>query len=394
LESSQIYDFAVIGGGIAGCSVASHLSAKASVCLLEMEGQHGYHSTGRSAAVFSEAYGNETVRALTRASRRFFYDPPPFFCSAGLVSQRSVLLIAQRGQEEGFAAYTRLSATPDYFHPISIAEACERHPLLKPENLACAAITPNAADIDVNELQQGFLKLLRSAGGEALAATKVLSLERVRDVWHIITNSGLLRAKVVVNASGAWAGEIGRLAGAQEIDLRPLRRTVLLVAPPQNSNPATWPMLLDAEDKFYLKPDAGKLLVSPVDEIPSEPCDAQPDELDIAIAIDRLESVTSLQVRRVLHKWAGLRSFVEDRSPVVGYDEMRPGFFWLAALGGFGIQTAPALGEIAAALALQMPLNDGLTKFGINASEFSPARLAAGKPQMHNSSYADQVAER
>lgn len=376
MQSSEIYDFAVIGGGIAGCSVAASLSAQASVCLLEMEDQPGYHSTGRSAAVFSEAYGNDTVRALTRASRAFFYKPPPAFCSVDLVSPRTIMLIAQYGQEQAFASYTRLSATPEYFQPISIEEACARHPLLKSQNLAGAAITSDAADIDVNELQQGFLKLLRGRSGKALTATKVLDLQRVQDVWHIVTNSGSLRAKVIVNAAGAWAGEIGRLASAQNIGLHPLRRTALLVDPPLNNNPTTWPMLLDAADKFYLKPDAGKLLLSPVDEIPSEPCDAQADELDIAIAIDRLETVTSLQIRRILHKWAGLRSFVEDRSPVVGYDAAQPGFFWLAALGGFGIQTAPALGEIAAALALRAPLNDGFAQFGVDVSAFSPERLA------------------
>ena len=179
----------------------------------------------------------------------------------------------------------------------------------------------------------------------------------------------------MVNAAGAWADEIAGLAGVAPIGLQPMRRTAILVEPPPGAEIDDWPMVIDADESFYFKPDAGLLLVSPADETPMAPCDVQPDEWDVAVAVDRVETATTLKITRVKHRWAGLRSFVADRTPVAGYDPDAPGFFWLAGQGGYGIQTAPALSRLAAALVLDLPIPAGLVAHGVNAADLAPARL-------------------
>jgi D-arginine dehydrogenase len=370
----QDCDVVVIGGGIAGASISAHLAKDVSVRLLEMEDQLGYHSTGRSAAVFAEIYGNRLVQALTRASRDFFYTPPAYFCSSALVRPRTVLVTAQTGQDAALDAF--LDRTPPgEMATLSPAEATRLCPILRPDHLIATLLYRNPADIEVHELHQGYLRLLKARGGSVSATAKVIGIERAGAGWQVATARETIRTGIVVNAAGAWAGEIGRLAGAQDIGLQPLKRTVCLLDPPPGAHSDSWPMLVDVDDQFYLKPDAGKLLLSPSDETPSPPCDAQADEMDIAIAVDRIERATTLTVRHVAHKWAGLRSFVRDQSPVVGYDPLQPGFFWLAALGGYGIQTAPALGSLGAALALGMPPDEALLAFGIDPAVLRPDRL-------------------
>ena len=369
-------DIVVIGGGIAGCSVAAALAAHRKVQLVEMESHAGYHSTGRSAAVFSETYGNDLIRALTRASRDFFYAPPPGFAAAPLVTPRHVLLLARHGQEAALDDFVDLARAVGAVERLSIDGSLALCPVLRPEVLSAAALCTSPADIDVHELQQGYLRLLRRRGGLATMASPILALERDAGGWRINTKDGEIRAPILVNAAGAWAGEIGRLAGAEDIDLQPLRRTACLIAPPADQDIAAWPMLLNVEEEFYLKPDAGMLLLSPADETLTAPCDAQAEELDLAIAVDRLEQATTLQVRRIARKWAGLRSFVADRSPVLGFDATQPGFFWLAALGGYGIQTAPALSRIAADLILWAGSSDmpGVDLAAMRPDRFSPGR--------------------
>ncbi|TGX48739.1 FAD-binding oxidoreductase [Sphingomonas gei] len=370
-------DIAVIGAGIAGSSIASHLAAHRKVQLFEMEAQPGYHSTGRSAAIFSEAYGNETIRAFTRASRDFFYAPPAGFASAPLVTPRHVLVTARDGQEDALDHFTELARAAGHVEPVSIDAALALCPILRREVLSAAVLSTSPADIDVNELQQGYLRLFRQHGGVATMASEIVGLERDAQGWRILTANGEFRAPIIVNAAGAWAGEIGMLAGATDIGLQPLKRTACLIDPPVGHDISAWPMLLDVEEEFYLKPDAGMLLLSPADESVAEPCDAQPDELDIAIAVDRLERATTLKVRRIASKWAGLRSFVADRSPVIGFDRQAQDFFWFAALGGYGIQTAPASSRIAAGLILGNAGERDLDDFGIERSVMSPDRLVS-----------------
>ena len=369
------YEFVVIGGGMVGSSVAAHLAAHASVRLLEMEDQPGYHSTGRSAATFSESYGNELVRAITRASREFFYAPPADFTSIALVKPRAVLVTAHRGQEGALEHFLTAAARAAGAEAWSIDDAVALCPVLRPSELVGAALIRDAADIEVHELQHGYLRWLKARGGSVSTGTRVTAIDRGASGWTVSTTQGAVRAATIVNAAGAWADQIGRLAGAQSVGLRPLKRTACLIEPPTTFAVREWPFVLNVEEEFYLKPDAGMLLLSPVDETDTAPCDAQADELDIAIAVDHLERATTLQVKRIAHRWAGLRSFVEDRSPVLGYDELQPGFFWLAALGGYGIQTAPALSRIAASLALRKQVDANLLDFNIDPTQMSPARL-------------------
>jgi D-arginine dehydrogenase len=368
-------DIVVIGAGMVGASVAAHLAEFAKVRLLEMEHQPGYHSTGRSAALFSETYGNSAIRSLTSASRRFFYSPPASFCPMPLVKPRSVLVAARSGQGESLRAFFD-SEESGRLESLSADEAIGFCPILRREGLIGAVLDRHSADIEVHELHQGYLRLLKSRGGTVSTEAQVMALERYDAGWLVTTSHQILRAAIVVNAAGAWADQIADMAGAQLVGLQPLRRTACLLDSPPGSQSDSWPMLLDVDEQFYLKPDAGSLLLSPADETPAEPGDAQPDEMDVAVAVDRLEQATTLTVMRVVRKWAGLRSFVADRTPVVGYDSRVSGFFWLAALGGYGIQTAPELSRLAAALVLKRPIDEHVLSFGLDPMKLSPGRLA------------------
>jgi len=364
---------------MAGASVAAHLAQHASVQLLEMESRPGYHSTGRSAALFSEFYGNGDIRALTRASQAFFHSPPQSFCSTPLVKPRPVLIIARPGQLSALEQFCGSRKAADSIEMKSPDEALQLWPSLRPEYLAAAAFTQSSADIEVHELHQGYLRLFRARSGVLTTRTQVIGLQHDAGRWSVATPHGTVRAAIVVNAAGAWAEEIGGLAGAIDIGLLPLKRTACLIGQPPGQNADLWPMLLDVEESFYVKPDAGMLLLSPADETLTRPCDAQADELDIAVAVDRLERATTLDIKRVAHKWAGLRCFVKDRSPVVGYDPKRPGFFWVAALGGYGIQTAPALSRLAASLLLGSKVDEDLLAQGVAVASFAPDRLETAR---------------
>jgi D-arginine dehydrogenase len=373
------FDVVVIGAGIAGASVAAHLAEHVSVRLVEMENQPGYHSTGRSAAQFSEFYGNAVIRGLSRASRDFFFAPPAGFCSSRLVTPRPVLKIATESQRDSLDKFARSAAAdPAQYgvvESLSPERALELCPILRSNLLVGALLENGPADVDVHELHQGYLKLFRARGGSLTTDARVLELQHSSRGWRVATVGLTLRAGVVVNAAGAWAGEIGKLAGARDIGLQPLRRTALMVDPPAGRDIGSWPMVMDVDENFYLKPDAGQLMLSPADETPSDPRDAQPEEIDIATAVDHIERATTLDVTRVRRKWAGLRSFVRDRSPVVGYDPARAGFFWLAALGGYGIQTSPALSALASALVLERAIDPRINACGVDLGAIAPGRF-------------------
>jgi D-arginine dehydrogenase len=369
------HDIVVIGAGMAGASVAAHLSEHASVGLLEMEPIPGFHSTGRSAAVFCASYGNATVRALTRASREFFHSPDRHFTAAAVIKPRAILFVASTAQTKAFSRFLASAIPADGIEVKTAQEALALHPLLRSEDLWRGAYIRDAGDIEVHELHQGYLRLFASRRGALTTRAQVNHLERSGGVWSVTTSVGTFRAPVVVNAAGPWAGEIGSLAAAINVGLQPRKRTACLIKPPPGPALQELPMLIDAEEQFYLKPDAGMLLLSPADETPCEPGDVQPDEMDIALAVDRVERATTLNVTRVTHKWAGIRSFVADRSPVVGYDPHQPGFFWHAALGGYGIQTAPALSRAAAALVMSKSLGEDVLSFGVTEAALSPLRL-------------------
>ncbi len=370
------FDILILGAGMAGASAAARLAPHARVLVVERESHPGYHSTGRSAALFSETYGNAPVRALSRASRTFLFSPPDGFADYPLAHMRGSLYIARADQETEVADFLAQPDVADNAHGVSVAEALRLCPILRPDYVASAVMEPQAADVDVNALHQGFLKMLRGAGGRVVTDAGVTALARADGVWTVRTAAGDFSAPVVVNAAGAWADEVATLAGVKPLGISPFRRTAMLLEAPAGLAVDALPNTIDIGELFYFKPDAGQILLSPADETPSPPCDAQPDEMDVAIAIDRMQTATTLDVRRVRRKWAGLRSFAPDRSPVIGYDTQAEGFFWLAGQGGYGIQTAPAASVLAAALILRQPFPAELAEHGVTASDVSPGRFA------------------
>ena len=369
-------DVVVIGAGIAGAAAAAHLAENRSVILVERESQPGYHSTGRSAALFTETYGNRAIRALTGASRAFYENWAEGFAEHPILTPRGALMYAMPGQEAQLeAAWADLSALDPRVRRLDPTEAREIVPVLRPDHVLGAVYEPDAMDIDVHELHQGYLRLLRRRGGRIVTDAEVLGLSRSAGVWAAATKAGDFAAPVIVNAAGAWCDALASLAGLPPIGLIPKRRTALTIPPPADVDTRTWPMALDVGETFYFKPDAGRLLVSPADETPIEPCDVQPDELDVAIAIDRLMHATTIEVTRVERKWAGLRSFVADKTTVCGFDPLADGFFWLAGQGGYGIQTAEAMARCAVSLIDGDALPADIAAKGLAPAVLSSARF-------------------
>jgi len=368
-------DVIVIGGGMAGASAAYEIAALHRVVLLEREEFCGYHSTGRSAASFTENYGTSVIRRLAQASRAFFERPPPGFCDVALVAPRGILTIARADQLDALArAFERgRDLVPDIAE-IGVAAAVTWIPILRRDYIAGAFLEPRSRDIDVHAVHQAFLKGFRSRGGTIVTDADVAVLERHHGRWHIKSRAGAFEAAVVVDAAGAWAEEVAAMAGVRPIGLVPKRRTAFSVDAPSGIDVASWALVDDVGGAFYFKPDAGRLLVSPADATPSPPTDAQPEEIDVAVGLDRLQRATTLAVPRITHKWAGLRSFVADGSPVVGWDDEVDGFFWLAAQGGYGIKTAPALARAVAGLIARDGLPRDLLDFGLDEWALGPAR--------------------
>jgi D-arginine dehydrogenase len=368
-------DVIVIGAGIAGASIAAEIAAGSRVLLLERERQPGYHTTGRSAALFTETYGNEVKRALSHASRAFLQQPPAGFAATPLLAPRGTLLVATDLQ------VPKLRQTADdcaglvgNLAWLTEDEVRARVGCFAPGHVAAGLLEPDAMDIDVDALHRGYLRLFAARGGTLVNNAEVRALEWAGGAWRASTSAGEFRAARVVNAAGAWADEIGKLAGAKPIGLVPMRRTAITFDPPSGVDIGHWPAVFDIDEQWYFKPDAGRILASPADETPSAPCDAQPDEYDIAVVVDRLSRATTLQVPRIVARWAGLRSFVDDRLLVVGFDPRVPHFFWLAGQGGHGIQTAPAVSRMAAALFDGEPVPADIADLGVHAATLAPTR--------------------
>lgn len=369
-------EFVIIGGGVAGASIGYWLARQGRVILLEREAQPGYHSTGRSAAVFDASYGPRQVRALTRASRSFFDAPPAGFADHPLLAPRGALIVATQGQEELLRAHWQaLSTVSQQLRLLRPEEACALVPALRPGKVAGAILDPDAADVDVHALHQGYLRGLRQYGGVVVCEAEATALRRVDGDWLVSARGHQYASPVVINAAGAWADAVARLAGVPSIGLTPKRRSAFLFSAPEDLDTARWPVTIGIAEDWYFKPDAGMLLGSPANADPVEPHDVQPEAEDIATGIFRIEEMTTLRIRRPSNTWAGLRSFVADGNLVGGFDPAAPGFFWVAAQGGYGIQTSPAMGETCAALACGKPIPSRISEFGVTIELLSPARL-------------------
>lgn len=358
-------DIAIVGAGMAGASLAAEIAGSARVVLIEGEAQPGYHSTGRSAAFWSETYGGPAVQPLTSSSRAYLDDH-------GFLRPRGAIHLADHDGMAAIEALIRDHGATVRLERLGKNALADRIGGLR-EGFVGGLAEPSCSDIDVAGLHAHYLARARRAGTRLLVDARVHGLAREAGAWRITTSGGTVCAALLVNAAGAWASDIAALAGAQPITIAPYRRTVvqLVVDPPA---PASMPLVMDAAERFYFKPEAGgRIWLSPHDETPSAACDAAPDELDVAIAIDRLEKVVDWRIVRVERAWAGLRSFAPDRVPVYGFDVRAPGFFWFAGQGGFGIQTAPAAATIGAALLLGRQLPP--VARDIDTARYAPARF-------------------
>jgi D-arginine dehydrogenase len=374
VEGRSQFDLIVVGCGIAGASLAYFLGERgvSDVLVLEREEQPGYHATGRSAAVLLEIDAIPSAHALKRLAAPFLREPPPGFAEQPLLEANGILGLFQ-GPAWGLVerAVSGIAAAGVAIEALSPSAILERIPVLNPSLFDGGVLFPESGHIDVHELLSSYLRHARRRGAELRTDVKVegIAVERGRCVG-VVTPAGEIRARRVVNAAGAWAGEIAKLAGAAAIPMRPLRRTAITFAAPEGVEGGDWPMVGNESHGLYFAPEAGGFLASPMDEEPSPPCDARPDDLGVALAVDRLEKqAPSLVPRTLRRKWAGLRTFSPDRGFVVGEDPLVKGFFWLAGQGGCGIETSPAVGRVAADLIV-----DGHTEL-VDPALLGPARF-------------------
>ncbi|WP_323776365.1 FAD-binding oxidoreductase [Leisingera sp.] len=376
---TEIYDIAIIGGGITGTSVAYFLGNQRSVVLLEQEASLGYHATGRSAAEFTRRFHSDVTGRLTQASAAFMTSPPEGFSQVDLLRRRGNLLIAQAEKADYLRqVFEKEQAnTPDGAAPVeflSVELALEKMPFLDPDWVKGAFYDPDCWDVEVENLLQGYSRSSKKAGTEFRQSAALISARREGSNWILETAGGELRARTVVNAAGAWADPVAQMCGASPLGIIPHRRTAISVKVP-GYDTAEMPEVNEIDEVFYFKSDAGQLMVSPADETPVAPHDAWPEELDIAYAAHYLSECTTLEVNHVAHSWAGLRTFAADRLPVIGFSGQAEGLFWLAGVGGYGIQTSPAVGQIAAALLTGAELPIDVVNAGVTAAIFSPSRF-------------------
>ncbi len=370
-------DILIVGGGVAGLSAAAELSKTAKVTVLEAEGQIGFHSSGRSATMLHYALGDRLVRALTLASREFIEKPPEGFSDAPLGHRMPVLIHARKAERVALDAldaeispFARLERLDER----AVAELC---PLLKvgEEGACCGIADFNGIRLDAHSLLQGYLRVIRERGGALHTGTRVQGMERASGVWTIATQRGdSYSAPIVVNAAGAWADALARLAGVEALGLEPKRRTIITFDAPAGTDLERLPFTKTVGDELYFAPESGRLFASPMDEVPSDPTDAQASEYEVALAAWRMEERTIVKVGRIHSRWAGLRTFAPDRHPVAGFAPRAEGFFWLAGQGGFGLQTSPAIARIVGSLIAgdPWPLAD------VTPEQLSPRRFDRG----------------
>ncbi len=372
-------DFLVIGGGVAGLSAAARLAAHGRVVVIEAEEALGYHSSGRSVTFSHYGIGDSAVRGLTSWSRAFFIDPPQGFSDQPVARTASALFVATEEMLPILHALqqqmARFTATTAYVDEAEIRALC---PVLKtgPGAIVSGVSETAGLRLDADALLHGFARAVRAQGGEILTGTRIAAIRRAGADWEVSSEAGeAWTAPILVNAAGAWADALAVSAGVRPLGLTPRRRTIIVVDPPAGQDVREWPFVKTAADLFYMLPEAGQLLASPVDEVECEPCDAQPEEYDLALAAYRLEEYTTLSVQRIASRWAGLRTFTRDRVPTAGFAPDAPGFFWLAGQGGYGLQTAPAMAAAAESLIVGGDWPEGLLELGVSPEQIRPERL-------------------
>lgn len=372
-------DFLVIGGGVAGLSAAVRLGDHGRVIVLEAESALGAHSSGRSAAFYHFGLGNPMVRGLTAWSRLFLDAPPPDFSDIPIATPKPALFIATDAMRGDLAALEAdMRRFTDTVEVADIDQMQRLCPALQHEGadaIVAGLIDHGGRALDADALLQGYARQTKKHGTVRVRA-RISRLDFIRGHWQATTEAGdQFSAPILINAAGAWADEVAKMAGVMPIGLQPKRRTIIVFDPPAGLSVRDWPFIKTPGDIFYILPQGNRLLACPNDETDSPACDAQPDDFDVALAAHRVAQFTTLPVPRISGRWAGLRSFVKDRMPVVGYAPDAQGFFWLAGQGGFGLQTSPALSAIAAALATGRAWPEGLAELGVTADALSPNRL-------------------
>ena len=366
------YDYIVIGAGIAGASVAAHLAAHSKVLILEMEERPGYHSTGRSAASYEPNYGPVPMLALIRASFNFLMTPPHGFSEAPLFSPRGSFFFQAADQEKEMdELFAKSAGLKEY----SEAQTTALYPILRPGYAKRFFYDDATGDLDVDLLHRGYLRMFKAAGGALINNAGAQSIERINNNWLVKTPAGTFKTPTIINAAGAWGDVVARLAGVKPLGIVPKRRSIGVVAVNGYEGFEKWPMVTDAAETWYAKPQSGKMIVSSADVTPVEPHDAYADDMAVAEGIERLMNATTFEVTHLDHSWGGLRTFAPDKNPVVGFDPHTEGFFWLVGQGGYGIESAPALSRTAAALAQHQPVPEDILSFGLNISDIQPQRL-------------------
>ncbi|PSJ40853.1 NAD(P)/FAD-dependent oxidoreductase [Allosphingosinicella deserti] len=375
----------VIGGGIAGLSAAARLARHAKVTVIEGEEALGYHSSGRSVSFSHYGIGNSAVRGLTAWSRAFYEHQPEGFAETKIARTAPSLYLAREEQLPALEALRReMDRFTDAMLWVDEGQILDLCPVIRAgvEGVVRGILDPTGLKLDADALLQGYARVVRSAGSEILIGRRIVSVEHRGGRWHVASDAGeRWSAPILINAAGAWGDRLAEMAGVRPIGLAPKRRTIIVIDPPAGLDVAPWPFVHTAASDFYMLPEAGQLLVSPVDEIDDEPCDARPEDYDVALAAHQLEHYTSLSVSRIAHRWAGLRSFVADRVPTAGFDADAPGFFWLVGQGGYGLQTAPAMAAIVETLIGGGDWPEGLDAAGITAALVTPGRLRNGAAQ-------------
>lgn len=372
-------DFAVIGGGFAGISAAAHLAPYGSVVLLEMESSLAYHTSGRSAAMLVENYGSQGSRPLVRAARPFLEAPPAGSVDSPLLAPRAVMWVADASGLDDLEAKAAMGqANGASSELLDARSVLDLMPALREEWVGGGLYEPSGADIDVAALHQAFVRIARSHHAEVITNSPVTAIERSGDGWTLTSGDRSLNAKAIVNASGAWGDVIAGLAGVDPLGLQPFRRTAFMV--PGSEASSSWPMVVETHENWYLRPDGVQFLCSLAEEVPSEPMDVRPRMEDVALAIQRINEATLLDIRTVNSQWTGLRTFAPDRDLVIGEEPTAPGFFWLVGLGGIGVQTSPAYGALISCLVTGQTLPDSFIAAGVDPDRTSPARFRPRHP--------------